>query len=97
MPHTSYCAMPTSSSAFVCGKFCKKNHVKFVIDVIDLWPDSLLPLVKGQALIRFFLYPWIYMTHFSYRMADVIMGESVAYANEAKKYNPKAKIYPLYF
>ena len=95
-PNALYCSMPTSSSAFVCAKFCKKYGIKFVIDVIDLWPDSLLPLVKGKAFIKALLYPWTYLTRYAYRHADVIMGESVTYANEAKKYNNHAKVYPVY-
>lgn len=95
-PDAIYCTMPTSSSAYVCAKFCKKHHIKYVIDVIDLWPDSLLPLVKGKALIKSMLFPWTYLTRYAYRNADAIIGESVAYASEAKKYNPKAKVFPIY-
>lgn len=95
-PDVIYCTMPTSSSAYVCAKFCKRYGIKFVIDVIDLWPDSLLPLVKGKALIKALLYPWTYLTRYAYRHADVIMGESVKYANEAKKYNDHASVYPVY-
>ena len=95
-PATIYCTMPTSSSAYVCAKYCKKHSVKFVIDVIDLWPDSLLPLVRGKNLIKTILYPWTYLTRYAYKHADVIMGESVNYAQEAKKYNQKADVYPLY-
>lgn len=36
IPTVIYCAMPTSTAAYVCGKYCKKHGVKFVIDVIDL-------------------------------------------------------------
>lgn len=95
-PEAIYCTMPTSSSAFVCAKYCKKNNLKFVIDVIDLWPDSLLPLVKGQKIIKALLCPWTYLTRYAYKHADVIMGESVKYAQEAKKYNKKADVYPIY-
>jgi glycosyltransferase involved in cell wall biosynthesis len=95
-PSAVYCAMPTTSAAYVCAKYCKNNGIKFVVDVIDLWPDSLLPLVKGKAIIKACLFPWTYMTRYAYRHADVIMGESVRYASEAKKYNPKAKMYPIY-
>lgn len=95
-PDAIYCTMPTSSSAYVCAKFCKKYGIKFIIDVIDLWPDSLLPLIKGSAIIKAFLYPWTYLTRYAYRSADVIMGESVTYAQEAKKYNSKASVFPIY-
>lgn len=95
-PSVIYCTMPTSSSAYVCAKYCKHHGIKFVIDVIDLWPDSLLPLVKGKAVIKVLLYPWTYLTRYAYQSANVIMGESVKYANEAKKYNQKADVYPIY-
>lgn len=95
-PSVIYCTMPTSSSAYVCAKYSKKHGIKFVIDVIDLWPDSLLPLVKGKAVIKALLYPWTYLTRYAYQSANVIMGESVKYANEAKKYNQKADVYPIY-
>ena len=95
-PTTIYCTMPTSASAYVCAKYCKKHKIKFIIDVIDLWPDSLLPLVNCKFLIKKFLFPWTYLTHYAYKSADVIVGESVAYANEAKKYNDHAKIFPIY-
>lgn len=95
-PDTIYCTMPSSSSAYVCARYCKKHGVKFVIDVIDLWPDSLLPLVKGKAIIKALLYPWTYLTRYAYRSADVIIGESVKYASEAKKYNDKAEMCPIY-
>lgn len=95
-PATVYCTMPTSSSAYVCARYCKKHGIRFVIDVIDLWPDSLLPLVKGKVIIKALLWPWTYLAHYAYKSADVIMGESVKYANEAKKHNPHAKVYPIY-
>ena len=96
LPKAIYCTMPTSSSAYVCARYCKKHHIKYIIDVIDLWPDSLLPLVKGRAFFKTLLYPWTFLTRYAYRNADIIMGESVKYANEAKKYNDKAEVYPIY-
>lgn len=93
-----YCAMPTSTAAYVCGKYCKKHGIKFVIDVIDLWPDSLIPIIGGfkGKLLNWILFPWKYITIQAYKMADVIIGESKGYANEAAFYNKKALVYPLY-
>lgn len=95
-PSAIYCAMPSSSSAYVCARYCKNHQIKFIIDVIDLWPDSLLPLAKGKAIVNILLYPWKYITRYAYKSADVILGESVAYANEAKKCNSNAEVYPIY-
>ena len=95
-PQAIYCTAPTSSSAYICAKYCRKNGIKFVLDVIDLWPDSLLPLVKGKSIFKAILFPWNIITHYAYRNADVIIGESVKYANEAKRFNNKAEVYPVY-
>lgn len=95
-PAAVYCTMPTSYTAYKCARFCKKHKIKFIIDVIDLWPDSLLPLLKGGAIIKLLLYPWYYLSRYAYKHADVIMGESVAYANQAKKYNDHARVFPIY-
>jgi len=95
-PDVIYCSMPTSSAAYVCGKFCKKNNIKFVVDVIDLWPDSLIPLNRVYKLLSPFLYFWKRLTISAYRKADVILGESKKYAEIAQHYNPNAQVYPLY-
>lgn len=98
IPSSIYCAMPTSTAAYICGKYCKKHGVKFVIDVIDLWPDSLIPIVGGikGKLLKYLVSPWKYITVQAYKMADVILGESKQYANEAAIYNRIASVYSLY-
>ena len=96
IPRTIYCAMPTSTAAYVAGKYCKKHGVKFVIDVIDLWPDSLLPLTTYKKFLSFITLPWKWVTIQAYKMADIILGESKEYAFEAAKYNPSVPVYPFY-
>ncbi len=96
LPKAVYCTMPTSLSAYVCTRFCKKRGIKSIIDVIDIWPDSLLPLSPIYRLIKPLLYPWKYITVQSYRGADVILGESVKYFEIAKQYNPNAEGFAAY-
>lgn len=90
VPDVICCIMPTSTSAYVCGRFCKKNGIRFVVDVIDLWPDSLYPITKFSWLFKFLCYPWRKITEKTYGYADVITAESMKYRDEAKKYNKKA-------
>lgn len=96
VPKVIYCAMPSSTSALVCGYFAKKMKIRFVIDVIDLWPDSLLPLNNNNRIIYYLLSPWRWITHTAYAMADKIFGESEEYAYVAKRYNKFAPVYPFY-
>lgn len=88
-PELIYCAMPTSTAAYVAGKFCKKNNIPFVVDVIDLWPDSLIPIVRFKKLIEVIVWPWKWTTRKVYRMADYISGESKKYTEIAHNVNPK--------
>ena len=94
-PDYIYCVTPTSTSAYVAGKYCKKHGVKFIIDLIDVWPDSLMPLYKTK-LIEIATAPWSYITHRAYKMADYICGESIKYANHAHQFNPSVPWYPVY-
>lgn len=94
-PDYIYCVTPTSTSAYVAGKYCKKHGIKFIIDLIDLWPDSLVPLYSS-SLITIATSPWSYITHKAYEMADYICGESVKYANHAHQFNPDVPWFPIY-
>lgn len=94
-PDFIYCVTPTSTSAYVAGKYCKKHGIKFIIDLIDVWPDSLMPLYKTK-LIEIATAPWSYVSHSAYKMADYICGESVKYANHAHQLNPSVPWYPIY-
>ena len=94
-PNYVYCVTPTSTSAYVAGKYCKKHGIKFIIDLIDLWPDSLLPLYSSR-MITIATSPWSYITHKAYEMADFICGESVKYANHAHQFNPDVPWFPIY-
>lgn len=87
LPDMVYCAMPSSSSAYVTGKWCRKNNIPFIIDVIDIWPDSLLPLMSLKKIASIALAPWCRLTHKSYAMADYISAESYQYMKEAKRHN----------
>ena len=97
-PSVVYCAMPTSTAAYVCGKYCKQHGIKFVIDVIDLWPDSLMPIYNGLKvkILYWIVTPWRYITTQAYRMADVILGESKEYAMWAARYNSHSPVFPIY-
>ncbi len=95
-PDIIYCAMPTSTAAYVAGKYCKKNNCKFVIDVIDLWPDSLFPISKLIKLAAPVLFFWKRITRKAYQMADLIYAESKQYAEVAHAANPSVPYYYAY-
>lgn len=95
LPDYIYCVTPTSTSAYVAGKFCKKHKIPFIIDIIDVWPDSLIPIYKTK-LISIATSPWSYISHQGYKMADFICGESIKYAEHVHNYNPNVPWMPIY-
>lgn len=96
MPDLVYCAMPTSTSAYIAGRWCNKKDIPFIIDIIDLWPDSLIPIIPFSGILKKFLFPWQKITQASYKMADYIIGESKKYAEEGHIINKNAPYYSTY-
>ena len=86
-PDLIYCAMPSSATAYVTGQFCKHNNISFVIDVIDLWPDSLIPIMPMRKLVKTLVAPWKWMTNCAYKSAGYISAESKSYMQKAHKVN----------
>lgn len=86
-PDIVICLMPTSSAAYIAGKYCKRKKIMFVVDVIDLWPDSLIPLSKNIKFINIFIKPWTKLTNKAYKLADYISGESKYYSDAAREIN----------
>lgn len=88
-PDIVYCAMPSSSAAYMTGKWCRKKSIPFMIDIIDIWPDSLLPVVPFQRFVNLIVSPWKYITYKAYKMANFISGESKRYVEIGHQINPK--------
>jgi glycosyltransferase involved in cell wall biosynthesis len=86
-PDILYCTMPSSYAAYVSGKFCKKNKIKFVIDIIDIWPDSLWPISPIFNLLKPFACIWGAITRQAYEMADYVSAESKKYMEVAASVN----------
>jgi glycosyltransferase involved in cell wall biosynthesis len=82
--------MPTTLAAFFSGMYCKKNKIPFVIDVIDIWPQSLYPLTRLSFLLKFLCYPWQLVANYTYGLADLLLAESKKYLETAGKHNKRA-------
>jgi len=95
-PFKLYCIVPTISSGLVCNWFCKKKGIPFFIDIIDLWPESLIILSKYRKLLTLLTYPWKLAALYVYKSADEIFAGSVDYAEYAQLYNKKTKTNAVY-
>ena len=96
LPNKIYCHVPTVSSGVVCNLYCRKKKLPFVVDVIDLWPESLIALYSGKKLLQFVSFPLKWVAERVYRSADLLFAGSVQYAQYIQKYNRKVKAIPVY-
>lgn len=83
-----YCIVPSASGVLGCRQYLKKHKTKLVVDVMDLLPESLLPIIGDNFFTRLILWPWFKISEKAYKTAHFITGESKEYANIAHKCNP---------
>ena len=85
-PDIIYCVLPTPSSGLVAGWYAKKNNIKFVTDIIDVWPDGLFPINSTFKKLKWLFKPWELLSAKVYRMSDFICAANRSYASIAKEY-----------
>ena len=90
-PDVIYCAVPSLDVAYVAAKYAKKNNVKFIIDVQDLWPEAFKMVFNIPVLSNLIFYPMERKANSIYSAPDEIIGVSKTYANRALKVNSKTK------
>ena len=92
-PDVIYCAFPSPDAAYEAGVYAKKNGIKFIIDVQDLWPEAFLLALNIPPLF----YPMKHKADKIYSMADEIVAVSEEYCNRAKRVNTKTNaIHPVF-
>ena len=90
-PDVVYCAMPTLKAAKEAGKYCKKNNIKFIIDIQDLWPEAYKMVFNIPIISSVIFLPFNYIANSAYRMADEIIAVSQTYVDRATRVNKKIK------
>ncbi|HDO06379.1 MAG TPA: glycosyltransferase WbuB [Bacteroidetes bacterium] len=95
-PSKVYCLVPAVSAGWACAGYCKRNNIPFVVDVIDLWPESFIVLSSHKKLLQLITFPWKKMAEKVYKSADFLFAGSVQYAQHAQRFNKKTKAVPVY-
>lgn len=91
-PDVIYCAYPTMGAAYISGKFAKENKIPFILDIQDVWPESIKTAINLPGkIVDFLIFPFTIYANKIYSMADFIIGVSQTYVDRAKKVNNKAK------
>jgi len=90
-PDVIYVAIPSLDVAEAVANYCKKNNVKFVIDIQDLWPEAFKMVLKIPVISDILFKPMEIQANSIYSMADEVVAVSKTYADRALKVNKKCK------
>lgn len=88
-PDVIYCAIPSLDVAKVAAKYAKKNHVKFIVDVQDLWPEAFKMVFHVPVVSDLIFAPMQMKANYAYRQADEVVAVSDTYVNRALTVNKK--------
>lgn len=96
-PDVVYCAVPSLTGPYFVAKYCKKNKVKFVIDIQDLWPEAFKMVFHVPILSDLMFFPFTYLANYIYKNADEIVAVSKTYVDRALRVNKKCSVaYPVF-
>ena len=86
-PDVVYCAVPSLTGPFFAARYCKKENIKFIIDIQDLWPEAFKLVFNIPILSNLVFLPFQCLANSIYKSADSICAVSETYANRAVKVN----------
>ncbi len=96
-PDVIYCAVPSLDCADYAAKYAKKNNVKFIVDIQDLWPEAFKMVFNVPVISNIVFSPMKRKANRIYASADTIVGVSETYCNAAAQANAKgAKGIPVF-
>lgn len=88
-PDIVYCALPSLDVGYETAKYCKKNDIKFIVDIQDLWPEAFKMAFNIPILSDMFFYPMQKIANYIYASADKIVAVSDTYRDRGLKVNKK--------
>ena len=90
-PDVIYLFVPPAGLAKKVVKFAKKNNIRVVIDVLDLWPEAFGMFLPAPAA-KILLNPMKRSVEYAYGNADDIVAVSSTYVKRAAKHNSRKNI-----
>lgn len=86
-PDVIYCAVPSLTGPLAAAKYCKKNGIRFIIDIQDLWPEAFQMVFHMPVISDLVFTPFRLMANGIYRRADAICAVSRTYVDRALSVN----------
>lgn len=82
-PDVIYCAVPSLDLAYQAARYAKRNGIKFVLDIQDLWPEAFEMVFRIPVLTNILFAPLRWEANQIYRSADRIVAVSQTFVNRA--------------
>jgi len=90
-PDVVYCAIPSLTGPKYTADYCRKNGIRFVIDIQDLWPEAFRMVFNFPLISDIIFSPLKQLANSIYSCADAICAVSETYVNRALCVNKKCK------
>ena len=86
-PDVVYCAVPSLDVGYVMSKYCKKNNIKLIIDIQDLWPEAFKMVFNIPLISNLLYFPMENKANYIYSSANKIIAVSDTYRNRGLRVN----------
>lgn len=91
-PDVVYCAVPSLTASLKVAKYCKKNTIKFIVDVQDLWPEAFKMMLNIPVVSDLVFFPFQLRANAIYKRADAVVAVSQTYVDRVLSVNKKCNV-----
>lgn len=95
-PDVIICSVPSLAVGSAVTKFAKKQGIKVMIDIQDLWPEAFKMALPIPVLSDLLFAPMRVQADRIYARADAVMAVSDTYVKRGLQCNPQAEGIPLF-
>lgn len=90
-PDFIYCSVPALDVAKIAVDYAKKNDIKLILDIQDLWPEAFKMVFNLPIISDILFHPMKKQADYIYEAADEIISVSQTYLDRALKVNKRCK------
>ena len=84
-PDVIYAAVPSLLAAYFASTYAKKNKVRFILDIQDVWPEAFKMFFNIPLISNFCFFPLKYLSNRIYENANTICAVSKTFIEIAKE------------
>lgn len=95
-PDVIYCAVPSLDAAGVAAEYARRNGVRLIVDVQDLWPEAFRMVFRLPVVSHLIFAPMKRKADRIYGQADEIVAVSDTYRRRAVRANRRCGGHTVY-